>query len=93
MFFALLKNLTDSHVKSMVMTCLLQVKVKPWRLQLANVLQNTDPYGFKRLYHECEFIQYKKVRRWWYKLKINGIVSFNVAFQYKKYKGLCCQET
>lgn len=36
-------------------------EVKPWRQQLANVLQNMDPYGFERLsqrlLRECGFTQ------------------------------------
>ena len=74
-------------------------EVKPWRQQLANVLQNMDPYGFERLsqrlLRECGFIQVSVTKKsgdggidGTGKLKINGIVSFNVAFQCKRYKGL-----
>lgn len=74
-------------------------EVKPWRQQLANVLQNMDPYGFERLsqrlLRECGFIQVSVTKKSGDggidgigKLKINGIVSFNVAFQCKRYKGL-----
>lgn len=73
-------------------------EVKPWRQQLANVLQNMDPYGFERLsqrlLRECGFIQVSVTKKsgdggidGTGKLKINGIVSFNVAFQCKRYKG------
>lgn len=74
-------------------------EVKPWRQQLANVLQNMDPYGFERLsqrlLRECGFTQVSVTKKsgdggidGTGKLKINGIVSFNVAFQCKRYKGL-----
>lgn len=74
-------------------------EVKPWRQQLANVLQNMDPYGFERLsqrlLRECGFTQVSVKKKsgdggidGTGKLKINGIVSFNVAFQCKRYKGL-----
>lgn len=74
-------------------------EVKPWRQQLANVLQNMDPYGFERLsqrlLRECGFTQVFVTKKsgdggidGTGKLKINGIVSFNVAFQCKRYKGL-----
>lgn len=74
-------------------------EVKPWRQQLANVLQNMDSYGFERLsqrlLRECGFTQVSVTKKsgdggidGTGKLKINGIVSFNVAFQCKRYKGL-----
>lgn len=74
-------------------------EVKPWGQQLANVLQNMDPYGFERLsqrlLRECGFTQVSVTKKsgdggidGTGKLKINGIVSFNVAFQCKRYKGL-----
>lgn len=74
-------------------------EVKPWRQQLANVLQNMDPYGFERLsqrlLRECGFSQVTVTKKSGDggidgigKFKINGIVSFNVAFQCKRYKGL-----
>lgn len=74
-------------------------EVKPWRQQLANVLQYMDPYGFERLsqrlLRECGFTQVSVTKKSGDggidgigKLKINGIVSFNVAFQCKRYKGL-----
>lgn len=74
-------------------------EVKPWRQQLANVLQNMDPYGFERLsqrlLRECGFTQVAVTKKsvdggidGIGKLKINGIVSFNVAFQCKRYKSL-----
>lgn len=74
-------------------------EVKPWRQQLANVLQNMDPYGFERLsqrlLRECGFTQVSVTKKsgdggidGTGKLKINGIVSFNVVFQCKRYKGL-----
>ena len=65
-------------------------EVKPWRQQLANVLQNMDPYGFERLsqrlLRECGFTQVSVTKKsgdggidGTGKLKINGIFSFNIS--------------
>ncbi len=74
-------------------------ELKPWREQLADILQNMDPYGFERLaqrvLRECGFSQVEVTKKsgdggidGMGKLKINGIFSFNVAFQCKRYSGL-----
>ena len=74
-------------------------ELKPWREQLADILQNMDPYGFERLaqrvLRECGFSQVEVTKKsgdggidGTGKLKINGIFSFNVAFQCKRYSGL-----
>lgn len=74
-------------------------EVKPWRTRLADILQNMDPYGFERLaqriLRECGFSQVEVTKKsgdggidGTGKLKINGIFSFNVAFQCKRYSGL-----
>ena len=73
-------------------------EIKPWRQKLSEVLQNMDPYGFERLtqrlLRECGFSQVEVTKKsgdggidGTGKLKINGIFSFNVAFQCKRYKG------
>lgn len=73
-------------------------ELKPWREKLAEVLQSMDPYGFERLaqrvLRECGFTQVEVTRKsgdggidGTGKLRINGIFSFNVAFQCKRYKG------
>ncbi len=57
-----------------------------------------DPYGFERLtqrlLRECGFVQVEVTKKsgdggidGTGKLKINGIFSFNVAFQCKRYRG------
>jgi len=72
---------------------------KPWRQKLSEVLINMDPYGFerlsKRVLRECGFTQVEVTKKsgdggidGTGKLRINGIFSFNVAFQCKRYKGL-----
>lgn len=72
-------------------------ELKPWREKLASILQNMNAYGFERLtqrlLRECGFTQVsvtKKSRDGGIdgtgKLQINGILSFNVAFQCKRYK-------
>ncbi len=74
-------------------------ELKPWREQLAVILQNMDPYAFERLaqrvLRECGFTQVEVTKKTGDggidgtgKLKINGIFSFNVAFQCKRYSGL-----
>lgn len=74
-------------------------ELKPWRERLADVLQNMDPYGFERLsqrvLRECGFTQVEVTKKsgdggidGTGKLRINGIFSFNVAFQCKRYRGL-----
>ncbi len=74
-------------------------EAKPWREQLADVIQNMDPYAFERLsqrvLRECGFTQVEVTKKsgdcgidGTGKLRINGIFSFNVAFQCKRYKGL-----
>lgn len=73
-------------------------EIKPWRQKLSEILQNMDPYGFERLtqrlLRECGFSQVEVTKKsgdggidGTGKLKINGIFSFNVAFQCKRYKG------
>ena len=73
-------------------------EIQPWRQKLSEILQNMDPYGFERLsqrlLRECGFSQVEVTKKsgdggidGTGKLKINGIFSFNVAFQCKRYKG------
>lgn len=74
-------------------------EVKPWRTRLSEILQVMDPYGFERLaqrvLRECGFTQVEVTKKsgdggidGTGKLKINGIFSFNVAFQCKRYRDL-----
>ncbi len=74
-------------------------ELKPWRERLADILKNMDPYGFERLsqrvLRECGFTQVEVTKKsgdggidGTGKLKINGIFSFNVAFQCKRYNGV-----
>ena len=74
-------------------------EAKPWRVRLAEILQSMDPFGFERLaqrvLRECGFSQVEVTKKTGDggidgtgKLKINGIFSFNVAFQCKRYSGL-----
>ena len=73
-------------------------EIKPWRQRLAEILHNMDPFGFERLsqrvLRECGFSQVEVTKKTTDggidgtgKLKINGIFSFNVAFQCKRFKG------
>ena len=74
-------------------------EIKPWKEKLAEILQTMDPYGFERLtqrvLRECGFSQVEVTKKsgdggidGTGKLKINGIFSFNVAFQCKRYSGV-----
>lgn len=73
-------------------------EIRPWKENLSKVLMNMDPFGFERLtqrlLRECGFTQVVVTRKTGDggidgtgKLKINGIFSFNVAFQCKRYSG------
>ena len=73
-------------------------EVKPWKEKLAGILQTMNPFAFERLtqrlLRECGFTQVIVTKKsgdggidGTGKLKINGIFSFNVAFQCKRYKG------
>lgn len=71
---------------------------EPWKTELADTLHNMNPYAFERLamllLRECGFSQVRVTKKsgdggidGTGKLRINGIFSFNVAFQCKRYAG------
>ena len=71
---------------------------EPWRAELAETLHSMNPYAFERLamllLRECGFSQVTVTKKssdggidGTGKLRINGIFSFNVAFQCKRYTG------
>lgn len=73
-------------------------EVRPWRKKLHNVLLNMNPYAFERLtqrlLRECGFDDVHVTKKsgdggidGTGKLRINGIFSFNIAFQCKRYQG------
>lgn len=73
-------------------------EIRPWQERLSRVLTNMDPFGFERLaqrlLRECGFSHVEVTRKTGDggidgtgKLKINGFLSFNVAFQCKRYSG------
>ena len=73
-------------------------EVRPWRKKLYDVLLKMNPYSFEkltqRLLRECGFDDVKVTKKsgdggidGTGKLKINGIFSFNIAFQCKRYSG------
>ena len=74
-------------------------ELRPWRKKLYEILISMDPYAFERLaqrvLRESGFTEVKVTKKSGDggidgvgKLKINGIVSFNVAFQCKRYKDI-----
>lgn len=71
---------------------------KPWREQLSQILKNMDPFAFERLIprilRECGFTDLAVTKKsgdggidGTGRLLINGIFSFNVGFQCKRYSG------
>ena len=73
-------------------------EVRPWRKKLYDVLINMNPFAFERLtqrlLRECGFDDVRVTKKsgdggidGTGKLKINGIFSFNIAFQCKRYQG------
>lgn len=71
---------------------------KDWREQVSDILRNMNPYSFEklaqRLLRECGFSEVRVTKKsgdggidGTGKLRIQGIFSFNVAFQCKRYKG------
>lgn len=74
-------------------------EVRSWRTKLHDVIKNMDPYGFERLsqrlLRECGFTQVEVTKKsgdggidGTGKLRINGVFSFNIAFQCKRYQGV-----
>lgn len=74
-------------------------EARSWRRKLQDVIQNMGPYGFERLtqrlLRECGFTQVEVTKKTGDggidgtgKLKINGVFSFNIAFQCKRYHGV-----
>ena len=73
-------------------------EMESWRVRLTEILQNMNPYGFERLtqriLRSCGFTEVTVTKAsgdggidGTGKLKINGVFSFNVAFQCKRYHG------
>ena len=73
-------------------------ELEPWKTELADTLHNMNPYAFERLamllLREGGFSQVRVTKKssdggidGTGKLRINGIFSFNVAFQCKRYTG------
>lgn len=72
-------------------------EVRPWRKKLFDILMSMNPYDFElltqRVLRECDFIQVEVTKKsgdggidGTGKLKINGIITFNIAFQCKRYR-------
>ncbi len=73
-------------------------ELEPWRTRIAEILHSMDPFAFERLsqllLRECGFSQVTVTKKTGDggidgtgKLRINGIFSFNVAFQCKRFIG------
>jgi restriction system protein len=77
---------------------LVKIESTNWREQITDILLHLDPYALERLaqrlLRECGFSDVQVTKRsgdggidGTGKLRIQGIFSFNVAFQCKRYKG------
>ena len=77
---------------------LVKIESTNWREQITDILLHLDPYAFERLaqrlLRECGFSDVQVTKRsgdggidGTGKLRIQGIFSFKVAFQCKRYKG------
>lgn len=86
------ENQESEHFKSLV-------EPQSWRGRMEEILQNMNTYSFERLaqrvLRECGFSQVEVTRKLGDggidgtgKIKINGIISFNIAFQIKRHVGL-----
>lgn len=73
-------------------------EIRNWKQRLHEVLLKMDPFAFERLtqrlLRECGFSQVEVTKQTGDggidgtgKLKINGIITFNIAFQCKRYQG------
>lgn len=96
------KSQTSTNIISNVVNEIIEDEVpdeiKGWRQHLHNILIKMDPYAFERLtqrlLRESGFSQVEVTKKsgdggidGTGKLKINGIFTFNVAFQCKRYSG------
>ena len=74
-------------------------ELKPWKDKLAEVIRTMDPFAFERLsqrlLRECGFTNVEVTNKTrdggidgTGKLRINGVFSFTVAFQCKRYSGV-----
>ena len=73
-------------------------EIKPWRQKVYEILVGMNPFAFERLtqriLRESGFTDVEVTKRTgdggidgYGKLKINGVISFNIAFQCKRYQG------
>ena len=84
--------------KSSVDAAAIPVEAKTWRQRVFDIIMKMDPYAFERLtqrvLRESGFTDVEVTKRsgdggidGYGKLKINGVISFNIAFQCKRYQG------
>lgn len=87
-----------NNVDTFVPDVNLPEEVKGWKQHLHKILLEMNPYAFERLtqrlLRECGFSEVKVTKKSGDggidgigKLKINGIFTFNIAFQCKRYRG------
>ena len=88
-------ELGESNLKEIVS---MNEEIEPWKTELGNILREMNPYAFERLsqlvLRESGFYQVNVTKKsgdggidGTGKLRINGMFSFNVAFQCKRYTG------
>jgi restriction system protein len=92
------KNLLDKTDNKKIDTSEEIIDEEPWRIEIAELLKKMNPYAFEHLtmkvLRECGFDDMTVTKKsgdggidGYGKLKINGVFSFNIAFQCKRYKG------
>ena len=88
------ENISDDKIKKVSTEEL--IEEQPWIIKLDKILKSMDPYAFERLsmllLREMGFIDVNVTKKsgdggidGFGKLQINGIITFNVAFQCKRY--------
>jgi restriction system protein len=96
---AIIKSVTSQNQEGTAENNPLEIEERrPWRETLSEILHEMDPFAFEvlaqRLLRECGFLDVNVTKKsgdggidGTGKLRLNGIFSFNVAFQCKRYKG------
>lgn len=96
---AIIKSVTSQNQEGTSENNPLEIEERrPWRETLSEILHELNPFAFEvlaqRLLRECGFLDVNVTKKsgdggidGTGKLRLNGIFSFNVAFQCKRYKG------
>lgn len=91
-------TITNKENLTLALSENIPTEIKTWRQRIYDILINMDPYAYERLtqrvLRECGFTDVIVTKSsgdggidGYGKLKINGVISFNIAFQCKRYQG------